>query len=170
MLAVAPALLFTALQVADVGVPRELGRAAEGGRGRERRRGSRHRRARGEGLRPGTARARAARRAFRAACSRRACGSSIFTARLQPTMQTIPRFGQVAVLARRRMARDRRQHQPRHVPRVLDLHAADHAAGAAARRDPHRRAARARRCGAHLRPARLDAARAGRARRARART
>ena len=40
---------------AHVGVPGELGRAAEGRRRRQRRRGRRHRRAGGEGLRPGAA-------------------------------------------------------------------------------------------------------------------
>ena len=45
---------------AHVGVPGELGRAAEGGRRRQRRRGRRHRRPGREGLRPGSARARPA--------------------------------------------------------------------------------------------------------------
>ena len=64
----------------------------------------------------------------------------------------------------RRLPRARGPHQPRHVPRVLHLHAAAHAADPAARGDPHRRPARTRGCRAHLRPARLDAARPGRAR------
>ena len=66
----------------------------------------------------------------------------------------------------RRLARAPRPHHARHVPRVLHLHAADHAADPAARGDPHRRPARPGRRRAHLRPARLDPARAGRARRA----
>ena len=69
----------------------------------------------------------------------------------------------------RRLARAPRRHHARHVPRVLHVHAADHAADPAARRDPHRRPARPGRRRAHLRPARLDAGRAGRARRDRSR-
>ena len=74
MLAVAPLLLVHRDEAAHVGVPRELGRAAEGGRRRQRRRGRRHRRAGREGLRAGGARARAPRRSVARRCSRRACG------------------------------------------------------------------------------------------------
>ena len=87
-------------------------------------------------------------------------------ARLQPAMQTIPAFGQVAVLA---LGGWLALHGHISLGTFLafsHVHAADHAAGPAARGDPHRRPARARRRRAHLRPARLDAARAGRARRA----
>ena len=89
-------------------------------------------------------------------------------ARLQPAMQTIPAFGQVAVLALGGWLALHGHITLRHVLRVRLVHAADHAAGAAARGDPHRRPARARRRRTHLRPARLDAARAGPARRDRA--
>ena len=75
MLAVGPALLFTALRAAHVGVSRELGRAAESGRRRQRRRGGRDRRSRREGVRPGVARARAADRTLAAHVRRRVFGS-----------------------------------------------------------------------------------------------
>ena len=85
-------------------------------------------------------------------------------ARLQPAMQTIPAFGQVAVLALGGWLALHDHISLRNVLRVRVVHAAHHAAGAAARGDPHRRSARARGRRAHLRPARLDAARAGPAR------
>ena len=67
----------------------------------------------------------------------------------------------------RRVARAAPPHHARHVLRLRVVHAAHRAAGAPARRDPDRRPARPGRRRTHLRPARLDPARAGPARRAR---
>ena len=90
-------------------------------------------------------------------------------ARLQPAMQTIPAFGQVAVLAIGGwMALDGNISYGTFLAFSTYM-LLDHAAGATARGDPHRRPARARGRGAHLRPPRLDPARAGQARRARSR-
>ena len=88
-------------------------------------------------------------------------------ARLQPAMQTIPAFGQVAVLALGGWLALHGHISLRHVLRVRVVHASHHAAGPPARGDPHRRPARTCGRGAHLRPPRLHSARPGQAGRAR---
>ncbi len=98
-LAVGPLLLVRRAEAAHVGVPRDLGRAAAGGRRRRRRRRGRRRRARGEGLRAGAARARQADRPRHDGCSPVACVPSGSRRKYQPTLQAIPVLGQVAILA-----------------------------------------------------------------------
>ena len=87
-------------------------------------------------------------------------------ARLQPAMQTIPAFGQVAVLALGGWLALNGHISLGTFLAFSTYMLLHHAADPAARGDPHGRPARARRRRAHLRPARLDAARAGHARRA----
>ena len=150
-------------EAADLGVPRELGRAAEGGRRRQRRRGRRHRRAGREGIRAGGARARSPGGSL---------GGDVRVARAareHPGPAAArdaddPRVRSGRGARARRLARAARPHHARHLLRVRVVHAADRAAGPAARGDPHGRPARPGRRRAHLRPARLDAARAGPAR------
>ena len=88
----------------------------------ERRRRGRHRRAGGQGLRPGGPRARPT-------CTERrrrpvpapASASSASRPGYTPTLQTIPALAQVAVLALGGWLAIEGQHHPRHVPRVLQL-------------------------------------------------
>ena len=72
-LAVGPGLLWISIARPQAAVPGHLGRAAAGGRGRRRRRRRGHRRPRGQGLRPGGAGTRQARRGRASGCSPRGC-------------------------------------------------------------------------------------------------
>ncbi len=147
-------------EAADVGVPGQLGRAAKSRRRRQRGRGGRDRRASREGIRPGGP---------RAPTPRRPVGVDVRlprAAREHPGPAAAGDADDPRLRSGRRsrtgwLARAAPPHHLRHVLRVRVVHAADHAAGATARRDPHRRPAGPGRRRTHLRPPRLDAARPG---------
>ena len=170
MLAVAPAAALHRDEAAHIGVPGELGRAAEGRRRRQRRRGRRHRRARREGLRAGAPRARPPHRSLAgdvrvARSSREHPGPAPARDADDPRVRS-GRGARASAAGSRSTATSRSARSSRSRTYML-LH---HAAGPPVRGDPHRRPARPGRRRAHLRPPRLDAGRAGRARRVRSRS
>ncbi len=102
-----PLLVFVAYRMRTRVLPGELGRPAEGGRGRPDRRRGHQRRARGQGVRPGVARDPAHRGCLdpgSTAPSCAPCASSRATSRV---LEAIPTLGQVADPRARRLAHPR---------------------------------------------------------------
>ena len=137
-------------------LPRQLERPATVGHGRRCGRRSGHRRACGEGVRPGGSRVRPFDGSLaRAVPVAHAHGPTELALLVDPAAAADARPTRRA--RRRGMAGARRAHHARRVPGVRQLHGADHHAGAHPLRRPRHCAAGARRFGTRLRAARSAA-------------